>query len=141
VTQTSSDDSIVPPLLADLRGLLVGGGLLEGINLHISEQDGRVQLYIMTVSTGDLGVLLATLSDPAETSDPGSLTCRITPGDQPVGPQQWRYELIATRYPTDKSIVFAAKIRFPVSDLPEVISRLRQRQSRGLGRGSPECTE
>lgn len=118
----------MPLLLGDLRDLLVTGGLIEGINLHISEQDGQVQLYIMTVSTADLGVLLATLSDPAECSDPGSLTCRITPGDHRIGPDLWRYELIATRYPTDRSIVLAAKIHLPASDLPEVINRLRQRR-------------
>ena len=127
MTQTSSDNPAEPAPLGELHNLLVDGGLFEGINLHISEQDGRVQLYIMTVSTGDLGVLLATLGDPAEINDPDSLTCRITPGDHRVGPDLWQYELITTRYPTDKSIVFAAKIRLPMTDLPEVIGRLRQR--------------
>lgn len=127
MTQISPENTVEPELLGKLRNLLVDGGLFEGINLHISEQDGRVQMYIMTVSTGDLGVLLATLSDPAEINDPGSLTRRITPGDHRVRPDLWQYELIATRYPTDKSIAIAAKIRLPVTDLPEVISRLRQR--------------
>lgn len=128
MTQTSPDDPIVPLPLGGLRDLLVSGGLTKGINLHLSERDGQVQLYTMRVSTADLGVLLATLSDPAETSDPGSLTCRITPGDHRAGPDLWRYELIATRYPSDKSIVFAAKIHLPASDLPEILSRLRQHQ-------------
>jgi hypothetical protein len=112
-------------LIGELRNFLVGGGLLEGINLHITEQDDWLQLDIMAVSMGSLGVLLATLSDPAELNDPNSLTCRITSADHRVGPDLWQYELIASRNPTDKSIVFAAKVRLPAADLPEVISRLR----------------
>jgi len=127
MTHTSPDDPMKPALIGELRNLLVGGGLLEGINLRITAQDGWVQLHIMAVSMGSLGVLLATLSDPAELDDPNSLTCRITPADHRVGPDVWQYELIASRYPTDKSIVFATKIRLPAADLPEVISRLRQR--------------
>jgi len=42
-------------------------------------------------------------------------------------PDQWEYELIASRYPIDHSIVFLAKVSLPVSDLPEVVSRLRRR--------------
>lgn len=125
MTQTSPDDPIEPPLIGELRSLLVGSGLLEGINLHITVQEGWVQIYIMTVSIGSLGVLLATLSDAAELDDPNSLTWRITPGDHRAARDLWQYELIATRYPTDKSVVFAAKIRLPMTDLPEVISRLR----------------
>lgn len=128
MAQTSPENPVEPALLGELRNLLVGVGLSEGINLHISEEDGRVQLYIMAISTADLGMLLATLSDPAEIDDPASLTCRITPGDQRVGSGLWQYELIATRYPTDKSIVLAAKIHIPTADLPEVISRLCQRR-------------
>jgi hypothetical protein len=126
VTQTSLNDPIEPALIEEFRNLLVGGGILEGINLLITEQDGWIQLHIMAVSVGSLGVLLATLSDRAELDDLNSLSCRITPADRRVGPDLWQYELIATRYPTDKSIVFAAKVRLPVADLPEVISRLRQ---------------
>lgn len=128
MTQTTPGNPVQPALLGELRNLLVGRGLFEGINLHISEHDGRVQLYLMAISTADLGVLLATLSDPAEIDDPDSLTCRITPGDQRVGPDLWQYELVAARYPTDKSIVLATKIRIPVTDVPDVISRLRQRR-------------
>ena len=79
----------------------------------------------MAVSTGTLGVLLAGLSDIAELDDPGSLTRRITPGEVRTRPDQWEYELVATRYPIDHSVVFLAKVRLPVSDLPEVVSRLR----------------
>lgn len=128
MAQTSPENPVEPALLGELRNLLVGAGLFEGINLHISEQDGRVQLYIMAISTADLGVLLATLSDPNEIDDPNSLTRRITPGDQRTGPYLWQYELIATRYPTDKAIVLAAKIHLPIADLTEVISRLRRRR-------------
>lgn len=127
MTQASLDDSIVPAMVAELRNLLIGGRLFEGINLHITQQDGWVQLHIMAVSIGSLGVLLATITDQAELGDLSSLSCRITPADRRLAPDQWQYELIASRYPTDKSIVFAAKIRFPVSDLAEVIHRLRQR--------------
>jgi hypothetical protein len=126
MTNASPDDPIDPGQIRDLRNLLVGGGLLEGINLHVSGQDGWVQLHIMAVRTGSLGVLLAILSDPAELDDLNSLSCRITPADRRVGLDLWQYELIASRYPADKSIVFAAKIRLPAADLPEVISRLRR---------------
>lgn len=126
MTNASPDDPIDPGQIRDLRDLLVGGGLLEGINLHVSGQDGWVQLHVMAVPAGSLGVLLATLSDPAELEDLDSLSCRITPADRRVGLDLWQYELIASRYPADKSIVFAAKIRLPAADLPEVISRLRR---------------
>lgn len=62
-----------------------------------------------------------------ELDDLNSLTCRITPADRRGGPDLWQYELIASRYPTDKSIVFAAKVHLPVADLPVVFSRLCQR--------------
>jgi hypothetical protein len=35
----------------------------------------------MAISTGELSARLATLSDPAELDDPGSLSCRIASGD------------------------------------------------------------
>ena len=40
------------------------------------------------------------------------------------GPGDWEYELVATRYPIDHSIVFLAKVRLPIGDLPEVVSRI-----------------
>jgi hypothetical protein len=49
VTHTSPDNPVEPVLLGELRSLLVGGGLLEGINLHINQQDGRVQLPAVTL--------------------------------------------------------------------------------------------
>ena len=127
MTKASRDNPTDPALIRELHNLLVGGGMFEGINLNVSEHDGRVQLHIMAVTTCSLGMLLATLSNPAELDDLNSLTCRITPADRRSGKDLWQYELIASRYPTDKSIVFAAKIRFTVADLPEVISRLGQR--------------
>lgn len=135
MTRTPLDDPIEPTLIGELRNLLVSGGLLESINLRINEQDGWVQLHVMAVSMSSVGVLLATLSDEAELDDLNSLSCRITPADHRVGPDPWQYELITSRYPTDNSIVFAAKIRLPAVDLPEVVSRLRKRHLTRLGRG------
>jgi len=37
-----------------------------------------------------------------------------------------RLGVLLARYPIDNSIVFLAKVRLPVSDLPEVVSRLRR---------------
>jgi hypothetical protein len=120
-----ADDPMVPLLTGELHGLLTGEGLAEGANLLLTRQDDRLLIQIMAVSTGTLGVLLAGLSDIAELDDPGSLTRRITPGEVRTRPDQWEYELVATRYPIDHSVVFLAKVRLPVSDLPEVVSRLR----------------
>jgi hypothetical protein len=78
----------------------------------------------MAFSPGSVGVLLATLSDPAELADPNSLSCRITPGDDQSRPDWWQYEFISGRYPGDKAIMFSAKIKLPVSDLPEMVRRL-----------------
>ena len=80
----------------------------------------------MVVSIATLGLLLASLSDPTELEDRGSLTRRITPGEGRRMPDDWEYELIATRYPIDNSVVFLAKIRLPVRDLTEVVTRLRR---------------
>jgi hypothetical protein len=44
------------------------------VNLLLTRQDDRLTIQIMAISTGTLGVLLASLSDPAELDDPGSLT-------------------------------------------------------------------
>jgi hypothetical protein len=80
----------------------------------------------MACSTGTLGVLLASLSDDGELGDPGSLTRRITPGEGQGRPGEWAYELVATRYPVDDSVVFLARIALPAEDLPDVVSRLRR---------------
>jgi hypothetical protein len=117
---------MVPLLAGELRGLLTRERLVDGADLLLTRQDDRLLIQIMAISTGTLGVLLASLSDPAELDDPGSLTRRITPGEMRERPDQWEYELVATRYPTDLSIVFLAKVRLPVSDLTEVVSRLRR---------------
>jgi hypothetical protein len=81
---------------------------------------GILVIQVMAVSMGTLGVLLASLSDPAELDDPGSLTCRITPGEARRKPGDWEYELVAARYPIDHGVVFLAKIRLPAAGLPEV---------------------
>ena len=126
MTAAPADDPMVPLLIDELYGLLTRGRLVEGANLLLTLQDDRLAIQIMAISTGTLGVLLASLTDPAELDDPGSLTCRIAPGEGRVGPGDWEYELVATRYPIDHSIVFLAKVRLPIGDLPEVVSRIRR---------------
>jgi len=117
---------MVPLLIDELYRLLTCGRLVEGANLLLTRQDDRLAIQIMAISTGTLGVLLASLTDPAELDDPGSLTCRITPGEVRRRPGDWEYELVATRYPIDDSIVLMAKVLLPIGDLPEVVSRLRR---------------
>jgi hypothetical protein len=126
MTAVSADDPMVPLLTDELYTLLTRDRLVEGVNLLLTRQDDRLVIQIMAVTTGTLGVLLASLSDPAELGDSSSLTCRITPGEVRRGPGEWEYELVADRYPVDHSIVFLAKVRLPIRDLPEVISRLRR---------------
>jgi hypothetical protein len=126
MTAASADDPMVPLLIEELYRLLTRGRLVEGPNLLLTRQDDRLAIQIMAITTGTLGVLLASLTDPAELDDPGSLTCRITPGEVRRGPGDWEYELVATRYPIDHSIVFLAKVRLPIGDLPEVVSRIRR---------------
>lgn len=126
MAEASAGDPPVPLLNGELHELLTREGLVEGVNLLLTREDDRLLIQIMAVTTGTLGVLLASLSDPAELDDPGSLTRRITPGEVRRRSDQWEYELVATRYPSDRSIVFLAKVRLPESDLPEVVSRLRR---------------
>jgi hypothetical protein len=126
LTAASADDPIVPLLTDELYRLLTREHLVDGVNLLLTQQDDRLTIQIMAISTGTLGVLLASLSDSAELDDPGSLTCRITPGEVRRRLDDWEYELVATRYPIDRSIVFLAKVRLPISDLPEVVSRMRR---------------
>jgi hypothetical protein len=76
----------------------------------------------MAVSVKALGVLLASLSDPADLNDRSRLTRRITPGEARRTPDDWEYELVATRYPLDNSMVLLAKIRRPIRDLTEVVT-------------------
>lgn len=121
------DDTMVSLLTDELYALLTRGGLAEGANLLLTRQDDRLLVQIMAVSTETFGILLASLSDSAELDDPGSLTRRITPGETHRRPDEWEYELVATRYPIDHSVVFLAKVRLPVRDLTEVVARLRRR--------------
>jgi hypothetical protein len=129
VTAVSLDDPMVRRLTDDLYGLLTGERLVDGANLLLTRQDDRLLIQIMACSTGTLGMLLACLSDPTELGDPGSLTRRITPGETRREPDEWVYDLVATRYPIDHSVVFLAKVGLPVRDLPEVVSRLRRHAS------------
>jgi hypothetical protein len=126
MTAAPADNPMVPLLTDELYRLLTRERLVEGADLLLTRQDDQLLIQIMSISTGTLGVLLASLSDPAELDDPGSLTRRITPGEVRRRPDEWEYELVANRYPVDHGIVFLAKVRLPVSDLPEVISRLRR---------------
>ncbi len=59
----------------------------------------------MAVDPGRLGLLLATLSDPAELADPGALSSRVAPGGNDGAGGRWQYELIAGRYPYSGEIV------------------------------------
>jgi len=130
MTAAHAHNPTVPLLTDELYRLLTGEHLVEGANLLLTLQDDRLMIQIMAVSTGTLGLLLANLSDPAELDDPRSLTRRITPSEGRRRPDQWEYELVASRYPIDHSIVFLARIGLPVTDLPEVVSRLRRKLRR-----------
>lgn len=121
------DDAMVSLLTGELRTLLTRKGLVEGVNLLLTQQDDWLLVQIMAVSIATLGVLLVSLSDSAELEDRGSLTRRITPGEARRMPDDWEYELVATRYPINNTVVFLAKIRLPVRDLTEVVTRLRRR--------------
>ena len=89
--ETSPDDPLVPLLVDELRELLISSGITHGVNLRLVQADDRVLIHIMAVSIGNLGMLLATLTDQAELGDLTSLSCRITPGDAGSGPGQWQY--------------------------------------------------
>lgn len=128
MTDSTDADSMTALMLSELRTALISSGLFQGINLHVTQQGDRVLIHIMAVSTSSLGVLLATLTDPAELDDPDSLSCRITPGDRRTGPDQWQYELAASRYPDDHAIAFSARVTLPTSDLPEGVRRLGRPQ-------------
>ena len=120
MTPTSGIDG----LIGELRDRLIGSGLTEGVNLLLRADDGLVQVHLMAVRLDRLGMLLVTLSDPAELADPGSLSSRVAPGGNSGADGRWQYELIAGRYPHSGEVVFSALIRFPVSDLAAVLSRL-----------------
>jgi len=120
MTGTGGDDA----LIGELRACLIGTGLTEGVNLLLRADADVVQVHLMAVHLGKLGMLLATLSDPAELTDPRSLSSRITPGGNDGADGRWQYKLIASRYPHSSDIVFSALIRLPVSDLTAVLSRL-----------------
>jgi hypothetical protein len=128
MTDSTHVGALTALMLSELRMTLISNGLFEGINLHVAEQDDRALIHIMAVSTSSLGVLLATLTDPAELDDPESLSCRITPGDRRTGSDQWQYELAASRYPGDHAIALSAKVLLPIADLPDVVGRLRQQR-------------
>ena len=121
MTGTGGDEG----LISELRASLISTGLTEGANLVLRADNEMVQVHLMAVHLGRLGMLLATMSDPDELADPGSLSSRITPGGNDGADGRWQYQLIAGRYPHSSDIVFSALIRLPASDLPAVLSRLR----------------
>jgi hypothetical protein len=124
--QELPDDSVSYRLTSELHDLLVRHHFTEAANLILSREHDRLLVRIMAASTSMLGVLLASLSTPAELGDRDSLTRRITPGEARGGAPKWEYDLAPSRYPIDDSIVFLISIRLPFTDIPAVISRLRQ---------------
>jgi len=136
MTQTSVDDDQASVLLRELGQLLASEGITEPVNLHLRSSGDKAQIHLIAADFGRLGLLLALLSDPAELPDPGSLTCRMTPGDNDGTDDRWQYELIASRYPINQEIVFSAKVQLPAAVLPEVISRLRGRPGASVQAGT-----
>jgi len=49
---------------------VIGAGLTEGVNLLVRAGDDVLQVHLMAVDFGRLGLLLPTFSDPAELADP-----------------------------------------------------------------------
>jgi len=100
--------------------------MVEGENLILTRQDDRLLIQIMAISTGTLGVLLASLSDPAELEDSAASHAGLRPvrcrGDGPV-----EVRTVATRYPLDHSVVFLAKIRLPTATCPSGLAPGRSR--------------
>jgi hypothetical protein len=94
------------------------------MNLLVRGENGVVQIHIMAIELGRLGMMLAALSDAADLWHPGSLSRRLAPGDNDGADGRWQYELIAGRYPHSSEIVFSAMIRLPASDMPEILARL-----------------
>jgi hypothetical protein len=94
------------------------------MNLLARAENGVVQVHIMAVELGRIGMLLAALSDAADLRQPGSLSRRLAPGDNDGADGRWQYELVVGRYPHSSEIVFSVLIRLPVSDVPEILARL-----------------
>jgi hypothetical protein len=121
-------DTAIDDLIGELRGLLIRDGLYVGANLLFAKDGDRLKLQMMTATSDSLGVLLATLSDSRELDDPGSLSRRIAPGDVGAAAGEWAYNLRVGRYRTpDRGICLQVTVSMPVTDLPEVVSRLAAR--------------
>jgi hypothetical protein len=117
-------DTAIDDLIGELRGLLIRDGLYVGANLLFAKDGDRLKLQ----TSDSLGVLLATLSDSRELDDPGSLSRRIAPGDVGAAAGEWAYNLRVGRYRTpDRGICLQVTVSMPVTDLPEVVSRLAAR--------------
>jgi hypothetical protein len=93
VSAESSNDPIVPLLIDELHGLLTREDLVEGANLHLARQDDRLVIQIMAVTTGTLGVVLASLSDPPSWATPAASRAGSRPvrcaGDPASGNMSW----------------------------------------------------
>ena len=59
-------------LIGELYRLLARGRLVEGANLLLTRQGNRLAIQIMAISTGTLGVLLASLADPRNWTIPAA---------------------------------------------------------------------
>ena len=121
-----------------------------GIATMLSCQDnnagiGRVRRVWVEIGDWDLADFLGMLDDPAELDDPESLSSRIAAGDEPDdwedyrADRAWHYDKTVMRLEGE---IFAdpVGIRFPYSDLPEVVARLR-RAVDAHPLQSPEATE
>jgi len=119
-------------LAAELHSLLRRDYMRGETSALIKQEGGRVLVWFMAVSTGMLGLLLATISLSRELNDPTSLSRRLAGADADL-PRQWQYELRPTRFPVDNSITFTLKMYMPIDDMAEVVQRLR-----GVGQESDQ---
>jgi hypothetical protein len=119
----------IADLTGELKELLTRDGLYLAVNLLFVQHEDRLNIQMMAASSHSLGVFLATICDSAELDDPGSLSRRVAPGDLGAGPEKWDYGLHVCRYLTpDRGLCLQMTVSIPVSDLPEVVSRLAARR-------------
>lgn len=119
----------IADLTGELKELLTRDGLYLAVNLLFVQHEDRLNIQMMAASSDSLGVFLATVCDSGELDDPASLSRRVAPGDSGAGPEKWAYGLHACRYLTpDRGLCLQMTVSMPVSDLPEVVSRLAARR-------------
>src|SRR5450755_2427428 len=107
-----------------------------GVHTTLSCQDsnlgiGTVRRVWIQIYADCLHGLLARLDKPAELDDLESLSCRMAPEFYPDGDTEafnadraWHYRIGVSRQ-DGEIIADAVDIRFPFTDMPEVIERLR----------------